>query len=358
MCGFFFVCNFIRVRKTVSMEFKLEFLYEYGLFVAKTVTFVIAFAIITALIVGASAKPKSGKGELTMENLSEQLNNQKKELLNVALDKEAFKAFEKSEKKKLKDKKTEPKNKVFVLTFKGGIDAKEVESLRKEVTAIIQIAQSNDKVVVKLESGGGVVHGYGLAASQLARLKQAGLELIVSVDKIAASGGYMMACVSDKFVCAPFAMIGSIGVIAQLPNFNKLLKKNNVEFEQITAGEFKRTLTMFGENTESGREKFKQELEQIHALFRDHVQVARPTLDVEKVATGETWFGTDALKMGLVDEIQTSDDLLLSLNNQFELYHVAYKSKKGLSDKIGLGASSLLDNITEKILSKTKELYH
>ncbi|WP_372769302.1 protease SohB [Pseudoalteromonas sp.] len=336
----------------------MEFLYEYGLFLAKTVTFLVAFAILTALIVGASAKPKNGKGELTIEDLSEQLNNQKRELLNVALDKDAFKAFEKSEKKKSKDKSTEPKKKVFVLNFKGGIDAKEVESLRNEVTAIIQIAESNDKVVVKLESGGGVVHGYGLAASQLARLKQAGLELTVTVDKIAASGGYMMACVSDKFVCAPFAMIGSIGVIAQLPNFNKLLKKNNVEFEQVTAGEFKRTLTMFGENTDTGREKFKQELEQIHALFREHVQSARPKLNVEKVATGETWFGTDALKMGLVDAIQTSDDLLLSLNEEFELYMVTYQNKKGLSDKLGIGASTVLDKITEKILSKSKELYH
>ena len=340
------------------MEFNLEFLYEYGLFFAKTMTFVIAFAIITAIIVGASTKPKSAKGELTIENLSEQLNNQKRELLTVALNKEAFKAFEKSEKKSSKNKSTELKKKVFVLNFKGGIDAKEVESLRKEVTAILQIAEANDKVVVKLESGGGVVHGYGLAASQLARLKQAGLELIVSVDKIAASGGYMMACVSDKFVCAPFAMIGSIGVIAQLPNFNKLLKKNNVEFEQVTAGEFKRTLTMFGENTDTGREKFKQELEQIHALFREHVQSARPKLDVEKVATGETWFGTDALKVGLVDAIQTSDDLLLSLNEEFELYLVTYQNKKGLSDKLGIGTSTVLDKIADKILSKSKELYH
>ncbi|MFY8349221.1 protease SohB [Pseudoalteromonas sp. SSM20] len=336
----------------------MEFLYEYGLFLAKTVTFVIAFAIIMVLIVVASVKNKTTKGELTIENLSENLDLQKKQLLSVALDKEAFKKFEKSEKKKSKEKNTEEKNKVFVLSFKGGIDAKEVESLRKEVTAILQIAETNDKVVVKLESGGGVVHGYGLAASQLARLKQAGLELIVSVDKIAASGGYMMACVSDKFVCAPFAMIGSIGVIAQLPNFNKLLKKNNVEFEQITAGEFKRTLTMFGENTDSGREKFKQELEQIHALFREHVQSARPELNVEQVATGETWFGTDALKMGLVDAIQTSDDLLLSLNEEFELYMVTYQNKKGLSDKLGIGASTVLDKISEKILSKSKELYH
>lgn len=336
----------------------MEFLYEYGLFLAKTVTFVIAFAAVVAIIVGASVKPKATKGELIIENLTENLDLQKKQLLSVALDKETFKKFEKSEKKKSKDKNTEPKGKVYVLTFKGGIDAKEVESLRNEVTAILQIAETNDKVVVKLESGGGVVHGYGLAASQLARIKQAGLELTVSVDKIAASGGYMMACVSDKFVCAPFAMIGSIGVIAQLPNFNKLLKKNNVEFEQVTAGEFKRTLTMFGENTDSGREKFKQELEQIHALFREHVQSARPELNIEKVATGETWFGTDALKMGLVDAIQTSDDLLLSLNEEFELYQVTYQNKKGLSDKLGIGVSTVLDRLAEKILSKSKELYH
>lgn len=336
----------------------MEFLYEYGLFLAKTVTFVVAFAIIVVLIVGASSKPKASKGELAIESLSEKLDQQKKALLRVTLDKNAFKDFEKSEKKAFKDTANENLNKVFVLSFKGGVDAKEVESLRNEVTAIIQVAKPSDKVVLKLESGGGVVHGYGLAASQLARLKQAKLELIVSVDKIAASGGYMMACVSDKFVCAPFAMVGSIGVIAQLPNFNKLLKKNHVEFEQITAGEFKRTLTMFGENNDIGREKFKQELEQIHVLFREHVQSARPNLNVEKVATGETWFGTDAHKLGLVDEIQTSDDLLLALNEQFELLEITYKTKKGLSDKLGLGVTGIIDNVITKLLSKSKELYH
>ena len=149
------------------------------------------------------------------------------------------------------------------------MDAHEVESLREEITAIISIANpSKDKVLIRLESGGGVVHGYGLAASQLQRIKSAGIPLSVAIDKVAASGGYMMACVADEILAAPFAIVGSIGVIAQIPNFNKILKKNDVEFEQITAGEFKRTLTLFGENTDKAREKFREEIEQTHDLFK------------------------------------------------------------------------------------------
>jgi serine protease SohB len=337
----------------------VEFLYEYGLFLAKSITFIITIAIIIALIAGASAKPKSTQGELVFSNISEKLAEQKVQLLSESLTKDDFKKYQKEQKKAQKEQKgASNKPRVFVLSFNGGVAAKEVEALRKEVTAILQIAQDNDEVLIKLESGGGVVHGYGLAASQLARLKNANVKLTVTVDKVAASGGYMMACVSDKLVCAPFAIIGSIGVIAQLPNFNKVLKKNDVEFEQITAGEYKRTLTMFGENTDSGRDKFKQEIEQIHTLFRDHVAQARPELDIATVSTGESWFGHDALKMGLVDEITTSDDLLLQLNESYELFSVSFKAKKALSEKIGLGAAAGVDSLANKLLAKSKELYH
>ena len=304
----------------------MQFLYEYGLFFAKAITIVIAIAVIIALIAGASAKPKTGKDTLTIKNLSDALQQQRLSLLSESLPKDEFKKLEKAEKKSQKE--SDEKNNAFVLTFKGAEDAKEVEALRKEVTAVIQVAKPNDEVVIRLESGGGVVHGYGLAASQLSRLKEAKLNVTVSVDKIAASGGYMMACVSDKLVCAPFAIIGSIGVIAQVPIINKVLKKNDIEFEQITAGEFKRTLTMYGENTDAGRDKFKQEVDQIHNLFRKHVATARPELDISQVATGETWFGYDALEMGLVDEIATSDDLLLSLN------HIEIKDLKQSEERI------------------------
>jgi serine protease SohB len=239
------------------------------------------------------------------------------------LTKEELKEKEKKDKKLAKEKakvdkklaksgevNESAKAHLFVLDFNGSIDAKEVSSLREEISAILSVATKQDEVFLRLESGGGMVHGYGLASSQLDRLRQQGIPLTASVDKVAASGGYMMACVANTIISAPFAILGSIGVIAQVPNFNKLLKKNDVEFEQFTAGEFKRTVTMFGENTEKGKQKFIEELEETHVLFKDFVSEHRPSLDIRKVATGEHWFGTTALSLGLVDTIQTSDDYL------------------------------------------------
>ncbi|PMI62652.1 protease SohB, partial [Vibrio splendidus] len=307
----------------------LEFLLDYGLFLAKIATVVIAIIAILVIAKSVGGKSSAIKGELEITNLSEH-HKQTIEQLEHHLHDDAFikardKAEKKAEKEKVKsrgkevkkaakegelDSKREPH--LFVLDFNGSIDAKEVASLREEVTAVLAVAREGDEVLLKLESGGGMVHGYGLASSQLDRIKAAGLPLTISVDKVAASGGYMMACIADKIVSAPFAIVGSIGVIAQLPNFNKLLKKHDIEFEQLTAGEYKRTLTMFGENSDKAREKFKEELEETHGLFKDFIRDHRPALDLEKVATGEHWFGTQAHELGLVDEISTSDDLVVA----------------------------------------------
>ena len=272
----------------------MEFLYEYGLFVAKAVTLVITFIIVVSTIVGVASKQKQGKGQLEIISLSEQLKDITHYAKQVLLDKAALKQLAKKQKKedkaKSKSKKAndeEEKSRLFVIDFKGSMDANEVEHLREEITAILCVANKEDEVLVRLESGGGVVHGYGLAASQLQRIKEKGLTLTIAVDKVAASGGYMMACVADKLLASQFAYIGSIGVLAQLPNFNKLLKKNDVEFEQHTAGEYKRTLTVFGENNDEGRAKFKEEIEEIHTLFKDFVHSQRPDMNIEKVATGE-----------------------------------------------------------------------
>ncbi len=225
-------------------------------------------------------------------------------------------------------------------------------SLREEVTAVLAVAREGDEVLLKLESGGGMVHGYGLASSQLDRIKAAGLPLTISVDKVAASGGYMMACIADKIVSAPFAIVGSIGVIAQLPNFNKLLKKHDIEFEQLTAGEYKRTLTMFGENSDKAREKFKEELEETHGLFKDFIRDHRPALDLDKVATGEHWFGTQAHELGLVDEISTSDDLVVAACKDKTVLAIHYVQKKKLSDKLAGVAGKSADSVLMKLIER------
>ena len=339
----------------------LEFLYEYGLFLAKALTVVISFGLIVGIAITAAAKNRPSKGGvLELDNISDQIEAEIKDLKCSMMSKSEIKEFEKQQKneQKLKQKKEKEnlknqlsitKPKMFIIEFNGSMDAKEVESLRKEISAVISIAKPEDKVLIKLESPGGVVHGYGLAASQIARLRSAKIETIAAVDKVAASGGYMMACVADKIIAAPFAIIGSIGVVAQLPNINKLLKKNNVDIEQHTAGNFKRTLTVLGENTDEGREKFKQELNETHELFKTFVTDYRPNLDIESVATGEHWYGSQALENHLVDEIKTSDDFILESVKDNELYKVHYKMKQGMAEKLGIATANIAQHLFNKI---------
>lgn len=335
----------------------MEFLFQYGLFLAKAITVVIAFAAIVMIILSAAMKNKAGnKGELVIEDISERFESQINDIKRSFLDKEQQKKFDKELKNKDKETQQNDKSKLFVIEFDGGVQAKEVESLREEISAVISVAQSNDEVLLKLESPGGVVHGYGLAASQLARLKEKNIKLTVCVDKVAASGGYMMACVADKIVAAPFAIVGSIGVIAQLPNINKLLKKNDIEIEQHTAGEFKRTLTVLGKNSDAARDKFKQELQETHELFKTFVSSNRSNLDLGVVATGEHWFGQQAIELNLVDEIKTSDDVLLESINDFHLYKVSYKTKAKLAEKLGVAASQGLSSFADKITSNWLKL--
>jgi len=348
----------------------LEFLYEYGLFVAKAVTLVIAFIVVVSTIVGLASKQKHGKGQLEIVSISEQLKDITNYAKQVLLDKNALKKLAKEQKKEAKAKnkaknkakiteqgEESEKSRLYVIDFKGSMDANEVEHLREEITAILCVANKEDEVLVRLESGGGVVHGYGLAASQLQRIKEKGLKLTIAVDKVAASGGYMMACVADKLLASQFAYIGSIGVLAQLPNFNKLLKKNDIEFEQHTAGEFKRTLTVFGENNDEGRAKFKEEIEEIHVLFKDFVQSQRPDMDIDKVATGEYWPGIKAKSLGLIDDITTSDDYILSHYPAREIFSVKYAVKKNVAEKLGMSAANVVERVFMKSMSKERHWF-
>ncbi|WP_335973346.1 protease SohB [Acinetobacter calcoaceticus] len=257
-----------------------------------------------------------------------------------------------------KEAKIRRKNnqKIFVLDFKGDIQASAVENIREEITLILATAKAGrDRVVVRLESPGGMVHGYGLAAAQLVRLRDAGFHLTICVDKVAASGGYMMACIANEIITAPFAIVGSIGVVAQVPNFNRLLKQHNVDFELYTAGQYKRTVTMFGENTPEGKAKFEEELQQTHVLFKHFVEKYRPQLNVDKVATGEHWYGEDALNLNLVDKLQTSDEYLLALLAQHDVYVINTRKKATLGEKLGLQAAQMADSLIPTVMSKVME---
>ncbi|MCJ7591399.1 MAG: protease SohB [Woeseiaceae bacterium] len=323
----------------------IEFLASYGLFLLKVIT--VVAGIVVVIVVAAAAGRKGTHEGLEIENLNEKHESLVETLRNAVLSKDQRKKAAKEKKKKdkaeAKAETTRPRS--FVIDFKGDLKASAVPSLREEVSAILDVAGEDDEVIVRLDNHGGVVHEHGLAASQLARIRDRNIPLTVCVDKVAASGGYLMACVATKICAAPFAILGSIGVIAQIPNFNRMLDSHGVEFEQVTAGKYKRTVTMFGENTDEDRAKLKEELEDVHSLFKEAVAKYRPGLDLEKVATGEHWYGTRALDLGLADEIRTSDELLSERAGDRDIYSVVYKIKQPLQKRLMGGIDSALEKV-------------
>lgn len=299
----------------------MEFLAQYSLFLLKAFTLVIAMLILFAGILALGRKPKP---KLTVVSLNEEFDEVK-----AIMQKEI--SGKKVKKNKVDKKMVKPN--LYVLDFKGDIKASQVDQLRDEISAILLVAKKSDEVVVRLESPGGMVSGYGLAASQLQRIRDKDISLTVCIDKVAASGGYLMACVANHIVAAPFATIGSIGVVAQFPNFHRWLKKNNIDVELLTAGEYKRTMTLFTENTQKGREKFQKELETVHQFFREYLVTNRQQLDIEKIATGEHWLAKDALTLQLVDALGTSDDYLMNKIETFHTFKVSIPTKQSFANK-------------------------
>ena len=311
-----------------------EFFAEYGLFLLKTLTIVIA--IIAVIVAAAAAQRRASHEGLEVENLNKKYRKLSDDLLNAVSTKAEQKklAKERKQEAKAEEKQDHSRPRSFVIDFKGDLKASAVASLREEVSAVLDVAAPGDEIILRLENHGGIVHEHGLAASQLARIRDREIPLIVCVDKVAASGGYLMACVGSQVYAAPFAILGSIGVLAQIPNFNRMLDNHGVDFEQVTAGQYKRTVTMFGKNTDEDRAKLKQELEDVHALFKDAVVKYRSTLDLDKVATGEHWYGARALELGLADELKTSDEVLAERAGERDLYQVTYKIKQPLQKRV------------------------
>lgn len=348
-----------------------EILIHYGVFILEILTVLLVIAALFVFIVNLRQKGQAIVGELKITDLAKQYQENQQKLHDFRLTDEQLKQQSKAKKKQEKlaskaekkaakcgeqDEKS-AKPCLYVINFKGDIQASGAAALANEISAILAVVKDKDEVLLRLESPGGVVHGYGLAASQLARLKSKGVKLTVAVDKVAASGGYMMACVADYIVSAPFAIIGSVGVVAQIPNIHRLLKKYDVDVDVMTAGEYKRTMTILGENTEKGREKFQQELEDTHQLFKNFVMENRPNLDLEKIATGEHWFGQQALALGLVDEIATSDDLILSrLQEEKAVLEVEFAQKKSLLQKFGKQAEESSDNLLTRWLQRNNRM--
>ncbi len=337
----------------------MEFLQNLGLFFFQTLIIVVGIIAVILTIAAVAIKNK-GQKNFEVEILNEKHQEQKIALQSVLLNSDDLK----KEKKKIKaEEKAEEKKEIhkphtYVLDFlKGDIQASSVDHFREEISAVLSVAEKGQDVIINVESPGGIVHGYGLAAAQILRLRDHGLNVTVCVDKVAASGGYMMACVAHKIICSPFAIIGSIGVVAQVPNFNKLLKKYDVDFKEYTAGDYKRTVSILGEITEKGEKKFIEQLEATHLLFKSFVGQFRPQMDLTKVATGEYWFGQDALKMGLVDEISTSDDFILKQMKDHKMIKISFEKKPTLSEKISGFVSEAVSSSVQKTIQQVTKLH-
>jgi len=329
----------------------MEFLLDFALFFLKSLTIVVAIVAVVIAILSASRSADSSHG-LTVEKLNEKYQAMADKLSQMVLSKAEWKEYEKQQKKRQKEDAKQSDlargKRVYVVNFQGDMRASHVDSLREEVSAILSVAGSDDEVVVCLENSGGTVHEHGLGASQLQRIRDHDIPLVVIVDKVAASGGYLMASIANKVVAAPFAIIGSIGVLAQLPNFNRFLEERGIDFEQVTAGKYKRTLTMFGKNTEEDRQKTREDLEEVHRLFKGAVAVHRPNLNMDEVATGEYWYGSRALELGLVDELGSSDDYLMraATKDGAQVYSITFKGKETLLQRLQGSMGSLLAGLS------------
>jgi serine protease SohB len=352
----------------------LEYFIEYCLFLAKVVTLAAALiVVIGALIaIGGRGRRVAGKGAISVVRLNDELDDMRDAMKRVVYDKDTFKHEQKQDKKRHKEEERERKSarkslgsdsgiepharkRVYVLDFNGDIQASEVESLREEITAILSLATQQDEVMIRLESPGGMVHAYGLAASQLSRIKEHGIPLTVSVDMVAASGGYMMACLADRLVAAPFAILGSIGVLVQMPNFHRLLRKHEVDYETISAGEFKTTLTTFGEITQRGRDKVKEDVEEMHGIFKDWVKQHRPAVEIDSIATGETWVGLQAMERNMIDEVITSDECIIRACDEADVFSVRFEIRRTIGDKLGAVIHTTIDKTVLSWLKRARQ---
>jgi len=339
------------------MSSTVELLFDYLGFLAKTATIVVAFLIVMSALAAAGAqRAMRGPplGHIQVVRINELLQDMRRAIEDAALPASVVKKRRKRDARARKKRGSEEgRRRLYVLNFDGDMAANAVDSLRREVSAVLAAATADDEVLVKVDSAGGTVHGYGLGASQLARVRTRGVKLTVAVDKVAASGGYMMAAVADRILAAPFAVVGSIGVLAQIPNVHRLLKKHDVDVEVLTAGRHKRTLDVLGENTEQGREKLKEELHDVHTLFQEFVATYRPALDLETVSTGEAWYGQRALDRALVDEIVTSDEYLVAASDDADIFEVSWVQPKRPIERLMGQASSGITRVIDRVIDRT-----
>ena len=322
----------------------MPFWLDIAAFLVKAIIIVAAVGGLAILIarLAVTTEDKDKEPRIRVRSLNERYEDMRDTLSAGLVDRKAMKALMKAQKKARKAAKAdEGRKRVFVLAFRGDLRASAVKRLGREIDAVLTVARAaTDEVALRLESPGGTVTGYGLAAAELLRLRERKVKVTALVDQVAASGGYMMAAAADRIVAAPFAVVGSIGVVAPIPNLHRLLKKNDVDFEEMTAGEYKRSVSVLGEITPAGREHFRGKLDDMHGAFKAHVARCRPSMDIARVANGDTWLASEALPLGLVDEIMTGDEWLFRARESARLVEVTTEAHKSILERLmsGMGA--------------------
>lgn len=280
----------------------------------------------------------------------------KLDLEDDASEGESVKAQEKSSSRKSGDEKTGEPGKVAVLKFKGDIRASARFAFAKLVDEVVLNAREFKEVVVVVESPGGGVSEYGMLFAELERMRKCeeNFQLTVVVDTVAASGGYLMSLPAHKILAAPFAMVGSIGVVSFIPNIRELLEANKIKPRTFTAGDFKRTVTLTDEGDEKSAEQYKQQLALIHEQFKQALKKYRPQVELEKVATGEAWLASTTVEkeLQLVDGLNTSHALLLEMNQSFDLVEYSSKAERKTFLKRILGCDDENQSIVDQIVTK------
>ena len=342
----------------------MPFWLDIAAFLVKALIIVAALGGL-AILVARLARAGEGRDrddEIKVKSLNERYDDMRDAVNEALLDRKELKALAKAKKKEAKTaakvrRGRTPGKRVYVIAFKGDIRATAVKRLGSEIDAVLIGARpGTDEAVIRIESPGGTVTGYGLAAAEILRLREHKIKVTASVDQVAASGGYMMACAAERIVAAPFAVVGSIGVVAPVPNLHRLLQKNEIDFEEMTSGEFKRTVSVLGEITPAGREHFRGKLDATHEAFKAHVAQCRPNVDITRVANGDYWLAREGLALGLVDEIMTGDELLFRARDSARLYEVSTEARKTLLQQLlsglGVAVEKAADLVTAKLAGR------
>jgi serine protease SohB len=340
----------------------MAFWLDIAAFLVKALIIVAAVGGLALLIARLARSTEPKDQEIKVLSLDERYDEMRNAMNGALLDRRERKALAKRRKKEAKAaakarRSETPGKRIYVLAFKGDTRASAVKRLGSEIDAVLIAARpGTDEAVIRIDSPGGTVTGYGLAAAEILRLRERKIRVTASVDQVAASGGYMMACAADRIVAAPFAVVGSIGVVAPVPNLHRLLRKNEIDFEEITAGEFKRTVSVLGEITPAGREHFRGKLDATHEAFKAHVGQCRPNVDIARVANGDYWLAREGLALGLVDEIMTGDELLFRARDGARLYEVSTEARKTLLQQLlsalGAAVEKAADTVTAKLAAR------